>query len=70
MLHLAQPGDVIYARFAAGLAAMTQSVSLTSAGDGTLKPSSGSDVIIAYSEEAIDNHLGAAEAFGRVRIPN
>lgn len=65
--HMAQKGDLIYARVAASATAITKGASLESAGDGTLRVF-GSGSILATAEEALDNSAGVTEAFIRARI--
>lgn len=64
--HVAQPGDVCLCRLAASATAVVAGDKMTSAGDGTFKKASGSDVVIAAAEESVDNSSGGSEAFIRL----
>lgn len=68
-VHYAQPGDRIYARYAASATAVVIGDPLTPSNDGTLKKGNGTtDFTIAYAAEAVDNSAGSGEVFGRVDI--
>lgn len=65
--HIPQKGDWLYMRVAAAATAIAVNDPLTSAGDGTIKKSTGgTDVVIGHAKEALDNSGGGAEAFLRM----
>lgn len=68
-IHMAQPGDRVYARVAAAAAAIADGAPLTSDGDGCLRLGVvGTDDIIAHAAEAVDNSAGATEVHIRADI--
>lgn len=67
--HMAQKGDRIYARVAAGSAAIVEGDPLTSDGDGTLKKGTvGTHHILGTAVEDLDNSAAIVENFIRVDI--
>lgn len=67
-VHLAQKGDVLYGRVAAGLAALAIAAVVKLQNDGTVIPQGGTGKVIATVEEAVDNSAGVTEAFVKLRV--
>lgn len=68
LIHVARPGDEIYALLVGHGTAIVLTDYLTSAGDGTLKKATGTDVRIAQPLEAVDNSTHTNPARILVRI--
>lgn len=67
-LHLAQPGDEIYALVPGGASAIILTDFLTSAGDGTVKKATSSDQRKYKPLEALDNSASSDPARLKIRV--
>lgn len=67
-VHIPERGDRINAKLAASAAAIVIGDPITSAGNGTVKKATGSDLVFAEARQAVDNSAGGSEAFIDIEI--